>query len=70
VQRQRYRDDNDENIKYPGAYKIGTDVLGLMRDNINWKLAEILAIREAKFWKETIDEGSDDDTELNDDLPI
>lgn len=70
VQRQRYKDDNSENSKYPGAYKIGINVLGLMRDNIEWKLAEILAIREAKFVLEEVNNSSTDDKDLYDDLPV
>ena len=35
--------------KFPGAYKEKSKLLGLMRDNIKWKLVEILesGIREA-----------------------
>jgi hypothetical protein len=43
---------NNEATKFPGAYKNGIEVLGLMRDNQTWKIAEILDIREAKFFKE------------------
>ena len=39
--------ERDSSLKFPGAYKEGTKVLALMRDNIEWKIAEILSIREA-----------------------
>lgn len=70
VQRQRYRDDSTENSKYPGAYKIGIDVLCLMRDNTNYNLAEILAIRDAKFFKEEVNDSTFDDKDLYDELPV
>ena len=44
-QSNRYLENNGH--KYPGAYKEGTKILGLMRDNIEWRLAEIYAIRPA-----------------------
>lgn len=41
-----------------------------MRDNIEWKLAEILAIRDAKFFKEEVNDSEFDDAKLYDDLPV
>jgi len=41
-----------------------------MRDNITWKIAEIYDIREAKFFKEHVDEGVEEDKELFDDLVV
>jgi hypothetical protein len=41
-----------------------------MRDNIEWKLVEILAIRDAKFFKEEVNDLDIDDKELYDDLAV
>lgn len=45
-------------------------MLCLMRDNIEWKLVEILAIRDAKFFKEEVNDLDIDDKELYDDLAV
>ena len=66
----RYQDHQDENTKYPGAYKTGTEVLALMRDNIEWKIAEIYEIRLAKFFKESVSEVETEDKELFDDILV
>jgi hypothetical protein len=70
VQRQRYKDDEVKENKWPGAYKMGTDVLCLMRDNTEWRLAEVIAVREAKFFDEEIDDASSDSDTLYDDIPV
>ena len=67
---ERYPEDNADKLKYPGAYKEGTFVLALMRDNIEWKLAEIYEIREAKFFKEEVNEASEEDKTLYDDILV
>ena len=66
----RYNDHDDENTKYPGAYKTGTEVLALMRDNIEWRIAEIYEIRPAKFYKETVSDKEIEDKELFDDILV
>jgi len=68
----RYQDNSTEATKFPGAYKTGTEVLGLMRNNIDWVLAEIYDIREAKFFKEQVDksQNGEEDKELFDTVPV
>ena len=68
-QSTRYKDEGHD-VKYPGAYKTGTEVLALMRDNVEWKLAEIYDIREAKFFKEEVNESDFEEKLANDDLPV
>jgi hypothetical protein len=68
----RYNEDEaaSEENKYPGAYKEGTKVLALMRDNMSWKVAEIYAVREAKFFNEMVNEDDIVDNQIYDDLPV
>ena len=67
-QSNRYLEE--PSTKYPGAYKEGIKVLALMRDNIEWRLAEIYAIRPAKFFAEQICNDSEEDYPLNDDISV
>ena len=45
-------------------------MLALMRDNVEWKLAEIYEVREAKFFKEEVHEEVFEDKNLYDDLVV
>ena len=69
-QSKRYKDTSEDKSGLPGAYKKGTDILALMRDNIEWRLAEIYDIREAKFFKEEVNESDIDDKDLYDEIPV
>ena len=59
---KRY-DERDEE-KFRGAYKEGTKVLALMRDQKTWLVAEIYSVRIALFFPEEIGNEYDVD-ELN-----
>jgi hypothetical protein len=41
-----------------------------MRDNIEWRLAEIYAVREAKFSNETVNDDEETEAILYDDLLV
>ena len=53
------RYDADEETNYPGAFKVGTEVLCPFMDNklkkFAWKYSEILAVRIAVFEQEVPD---------------
>lgn len=66
-QASRYKDD-DEN--FPGAYKEDSKVLGLMRDNIEWRVAEIYKVRKALFFQEQVEEDQAEEIALFDDIPV
>jgi hypothetical protein len=51
-QASRYKDDDKD---FPGAYKSDSKVLALMRDNIEWRVAEIYKVRKALFFQENVD---------------
>ena len=62
-----------EEIKYPGAYKIGQKVLALMSDMKSWKVAEIYSVRPAKLFDETVlieEDDDEDDLDLLDDVSV
>ena len=62
-----------EEIKYPGAYKIGQKVLALMSDMRSWKVAEIYSVRPAKLFDETVlneDYDEEDDVDLLDEISV
>lgn len=62
-----------EEIKYPGAYKIGQKVLALMSDMRSWKVAEIYSVRPAKLFDETVlveEYDNEDDVDLQDELSV
>ena len=42
----------------------------LMRDNIEWRIAEIYAIREAKFFAEQVCDEDEEDYTLYDDICV
>jgi hypothetical protein len=46
-QASRYKDDDKD---FPGAFKADSKVLALMRDNMNWNVAEIYKVRKALFF--------------------
>ena len=53
--------------QYPGAYKVNTKVLALMRDGKTWQLAEIYKVKQAKHWDTPI-RSADCDLEENEDF--
>ena len=67
----RYNEDhNDTKITFPGAYKKDQKVLALMRDNIEWRLAEIYDVREAKFFNEEVDDNDEIAMQIWDEIPV
>jgi len=48
---RRYGEDDKSD--FPGAYKPGIKILGLMRDNKAWRLAEVYKVRVSKFFNES-----------------
>ena len=64
----RYNESDES--QFPGAYKKGTMVLAIMRDNETWKLAEIYEIRHAKFFVEEVYDEEEDTSDSNDDIPV
>ncbi len=65
-QQKRYDEIKTSKIEFPGAYKVDTKVLALMRDNKTWKLAEIYQIRKAKLFNQDIQGDEQDDSEDED----
>jgi hypothetical protein len=63
---KRYGEQESTENEFPGAYQVGTIVLGLMRDSKTWTLAEIYKVRKALFFSEEIDEEDfiDENSEL------
>ena len=56
---RRYGEDDKSD--FPGAYKPGIKILGLMRDNKSWRIAEVYKVRISKFFNES----DSDDEEIN-----
>jgi hypothetical protein len=66
-QASRYKEDDKD---FPGAYKADSKVLGLMRDNVEWRVAEIYKVRKALFFQETVEQDQATEIELYDDIIV